>query len=208
MRSVLRRIASTATRVELCTASICSAICSVALAVCTASDLTSDATTAKPRPASPALAASIVALSARRLVCPAMLRIKLTTSPISWTVSVSRVICSFVVCASTTECDATSAAWLIWRPISLIEAINSSAALAAAIIFDDASLEACTAPAVRSEVEPDESDNVTAIDLSAAVLADTVCNTAATFSRNARISVSISTRRRSCSVSAALFLSA
>jgi hypothetical protein len=70
MRLVLRRIASTATRVEFCTASIWLAICSVALAVCTANDLTSDATTAKPRPASPARAASIVALSASKFVCP------------------------------------------------------------------------------------------------------------------------------------------
>jgi hypothetical protein len=37
--------------------------------VCAASALTSDATTAKPRPASPARAASIVAFSAKRLVC-------------------------------------------------------------------------------------------------------------------------------------------
>src|SRR5262245_23968583 len=36
MRSVLRRIASAVTRVELCTASICVAIWSVAFAVCTA----------------------------------------------------------------------------------------------------------------------------------------------------------------------------
>ena len=43
---------------------------SVALAVCTASDFTSEATTEKPRPASPARAASMVALSASRLVCP------------------------------------------------------------------------------------------------------------------------------------------
>jgi hypothetical protein len=38
-----------------------------------ASSLTSPATTAKPRPASPARAASMVALRARRLVRPAML---------------------------------------------------------------------------------------------------------------------------------------
>jgi len=48
------------------------AISSVALAVCPASDLTSEATTAKPLPASPARAASMVALSASRLVCPAI----------------------------------------------------------------------------------------------------------------------------------------
>jgi hypothetical protein len=42
-------------------------ISAVAFAVCAASDFTSEATTAKPRPASPAHAAySIVALSARR----------------------------------------------------------------------------------------------------------------------------------------------
>jgi hypothetical protein len=43
-------------------------ISSVARPVCAASALTSPATTAKPRPASPARAASIVALSARRFV--------------------------------------------------------------------------------------------------------------------------------------------
>ncbi len=68
----MRRIASTAPVVEDCTAEICAAISSVALAVCTASDFTSDATTANPLPDSPARAASIVALSASRLVCPAM----------------------------------------------------------------------------------------------------------------------------------------
>src|SRR5213079_1928524 len=57
------------------------AISSVALAVWLASDLTSEATTAKPRPASPARAASIVALSASRLVWPAIAWIKPTTSP-------------------------------------------------------------------------------------------------------------------------------
>ena len=82
MRPAMLRIASTAVVVEPCTARICAAISSVALAVCTASDFTSEATTAKPRPASPARAASMVALSARRLVCPAMSRMSFTTSPI------------------------------------------------------------------------------------------------------------------------------
>ena len=58
-------------------------ISSVAFAVWLASDLTSEATTAKPRPASPARAASMVALSASRLVCSAIAVISLTTSPIS-----------------------------------------------------------------------------------------------------------------------------
>jgi hypothetical protein len=51
---------------------ICDDISSVALAVWLASDLTSEATTAKPRPASPARAASMVAFSASRLVCSAI----------------------------------------------------------------------------------------------------------------------------------------
>ena len=60
---------------------ICWPISPVALAVCSASALTSEATTAKPRPASPARAASMVALSASRLVWPAMVLISSTTSP-------------------------------------------------------------------------------------------------------------------------------
>jgi hypothetical protein len=51
---------------------ICSAISSVGFAVWPASDFTSAATTAKPLPDSPARAASMVALSAKRLVCPAI----------------------------------------------------------------------------------------------------------------------------------------
>jgi hypothetical protein len=74
------------------------AISSVAFAVWLASSLTSEATTAKPRPASPARAASMVAFSASRLVWAAMVLIRPTTSPIRpadfaspWTVpSVSR----------------------------------------------------------------------------------------------------------------------
>ncbi len=53
----------------------------VALAVCCASVLTSDATTAKPRPAAPARAASMVALSASSEVCEAIASISLTTVP-------------------------------------------------------------------------------------------------------------------------------
>src|SRR4026207_1932821 len=70
MRLAMRLIASTALPVECCMLLICWAVSSVALAVCTASDFTSEATTAKPRPASPARAASMVALSASKLVLP------------------------------------------------------------------------------------------------------------------------------------------
>ena len=78
---VIWRIASTACAVEPWMAPICPEISSVALAVWLASVFTSEATTAKPRPASPARAASIVALSASRLVCSAIARMSLTTSP-------------------------------------------------------------------------------------------------------------------------------
>ncbi|MNF80635.1 hypothetical protein D3C84_628820 [compost metagenome] len=50
---------------------------------------TSSATTAKPRPCSPARAASMAALSARRLVCSAMLRITVSTEPTCWVSSSS-----------------------------------------------------------------------------------------------------------------------
>ncbi len=60
---------------------ICWPISPVAFAVCSASAFTSEATTAKPRPASPARAASMVAFSASRLVWPAMVLISSTTSP-------------------------------------------------------------------------------------------------------------------------------
>ena len=96
MRSAMRRIASTAAPVEACTAAIWPAISSVAFAVCTASDFTSEATTAKPRPASPARAASMVALSASRLVCPATSWISLTTSPIFCAACASPPIWSLV----------------------------------------------------------------------------------------------------------------
>ena len=54
--------------VASCTSRTWPVMSSVALAVWVASDFTSEATTAKPLPASPARAASIVALSASKLV--------------------------------------------------------------------------------------------------------------------------------------------
>ena len=64
-------MAATDSPVAACIAPIWVPISSVAFAVCEASAFTSLATTAKPRPASPARAASIVALSASRVVCSA-----------------------------------------------------------------------------------------------------------------------------------------
>ena len=64
--------AATTSRVSRCTASIMLEICVVASVVRSASLRTSSATTAKPRPCSPARAASMAAFSARRLVWSAM----------------------------------------------------------------------------------------------------------------------------------------
>ena len=92
---------------------------------------TSSATTAKPRPASPAIEAWIEALSARMLVCSAMSLISSMILPISCELSprrlmrllvswmVSRIVfmpsivrrtASPPLCATSTECRATSAA--------------------------------------------------------------------------------------------------
>ncbi len=131
---------------------ICSEISSVAFAVWLASDLTSEATTAKPRPASPARAASMVALSARRLVWAAMVLMRPTTSPIRpadwaspWTVpSVSRAWPT----ARLAMPAACAACWLM----SLIEALSSSEAAATVSTLIEASPEAFSATWTRSLV--------------------------------------------------------
>jgi len=82
-RPAIRSIASTAATVRREFSSILRPISSAASADSLASSLTSPATTAKPLPASPALAASIVALSARRFVWWAIAVIVLTTLAIS-----------------------------------------------------------------------------------------------------------------------------
>ena len=82
IRCPTEAVSSTAPLVASWMAATCSAISSVAREVWLASAFTSEATTAKPRPASPARAASIVALSASRLVCEAISEISPTTEPI------------------------------------------------------------------------------------------------------------------------------
>ena len=101
----------------------------VALAARSASRCTSSATTAKPRPASPAIEAWMEAFSARMLVCSAMSLISSTMLPISCELSPSRLMRLLVswmvsrmafmpsmvrrtasppLCAMSTECRATS----------------------------------------------------------------------------------------------------
>jgi len=80
--SEMKLISRTVTLVACWIAAIWVEICSVARYVWFARVLTSVATTANPRPASPALAASIVALSASKLDCAAILEIKSTIEPI------------------------------------------------------------------------------------------------------------------------------
>jgi len=66
----------------------------VALMVFSASFLTSSATTAKPRPASPARAASMAAFKASRLVWSAMSEITLMMAPMPWA-SLPRAVMSW-----------------------------------------------------------------------------------------------------------------
>src|SRR5260363_27703 len=104
---------------------ICWPISPVAFEVCSASAFTSVATTAKPRPASPARAASIVALSARRLVWPAIVLISSTTSPIRAAALESSLTCSLVRRAWLTASPAIRADSCTWRLISVTAPTSS-----------------------------------------------------------------------------------
>ncbi len=99
-------------------ASILAPMSSVALAVSRASSFTSLATTANPLPASPARAASIVALRASRLVCSAIDVITFTTLPISVLEWPSAFIAALVEPARSTACRAVVAASCALRAMS------------------------------------------------------------------------------------------
>jgi hypothetical protein len=81
MVSLMSLMAATDSSVAAWMPPICRPISPVASTVCSARAFTSDAATAKPRPASPARAAPIVTLSASRFICPAIELINSTTSP-------------------------------------------------------------------------------------------------------------------------------
>ncbi len=110
----------------------------VALAVCSARVFTSAATTAKPLPAAPARAASMVALRASRFVWPAMVEISPTTSPMRETAVFSSSTRAPVRSASPTARRASSAEPLTCRPISCTDEPSSSAAAATVLTFEPA----------------------------------------------------------------------
>ena len=113
-----------------CSSSILRVISSVAFWVWPESALTSLATTAKPRPASPARAASIVALSASRFVCLAMDAIRLMTWPISPDDDFSPSMDRLAALAASVAPLVRSPASRTCRRISLAELANSSVAVA------------------------------------------------------------------------------
>src|SRR6266566_4928106 len=135
-------MAATDSCVAPCMPRMCEDISSVAFAVWLASDLTSEATTAKPLPASPARAASMVALSARRLVCSAIAVISLTTSPISCAARDSFPMRSSVASAWATAASAMRLDSLTWRPIWPTEVDSSSVAVATESMLPEVSSDA------------------------------------------------------------------
>ena len=92
--------------------------------------MTSWATTAKPRPASPARTASMVALSASRLVCLAIAEIRLTTLPISAEEAFSPSTLLPAAAAAWPASSVSVPASRTWRPISSEDFANSSVAVA------------------------------------------------------------------------------
>ena len=108
-----------------------------------ASSLTSLATTANPLPASPARAASMVALRASRLVWPAIEVMTLMTLPISALDSPSWATVVLVLSATVTAAVATLAASAAFLAISLMLAPISSAPVATVCTF----VLTCSAPA-------------------------------------------------------------
>jgi len=129
-------------------ASIRRPMSSVARAVSLASSFTSFATTAKPLPASPARAASMVAFKARRFVCCAMAVIILITLPISADDAPRRDTVSSVVLASATPREATLAAsWAFLAISRMLAPISSTPALMVLMFMLTCSAAAATTPA-------------------------------------------------------------
>ncbi len=120
--------------VPFCSAATSPSISSVDFCVRCASPRTSSATTANPRPASPARAASMAALSASRLVCSATARITVITLPI-----LSLSLCSALI--ASVERTTASAMRSIWLTTSSTTRSPSRASLSASV----AARAACSA---------------------------------------------------------------
>jgi len=167
---------------------------SVARAVCDASDFTSCATTAKPRPASPARAASIVAFSASRLVCPAMSRISprmlsidLACSDKAWLIPTASPACTLARLAI------SAAASTSVRASSIARISPADVCAASRIATADCSAAAATSDALPStpRAEADDCDACRRSEPPSWLALSTV---AAIFSRNSSASRSRSAR--------------
>ena len=155
----MERMASTESPVDDWIAWMRPAMSSVALPVWAARSFTSAATTAKPRPASPARAASMVALRARRLVCSEISRIRETTSPI-FSAALARPTTLMSVCFASSEAAVTrSLVRCTWWPISAIDEVISVLAAAIICTFSAEWLEASLTERARSDVAVDRSFN-------------------------------------------------
>ena len=135
-------MAATDSWVAVCMPAIWVPISSVALAVWAASALTSWATTAKPLPASPARAASMVALRASRLVCSAIAVMSLMTLPIRPAAFDNSPMRASVFSACFTACWAMLLDSCTCRLISPTDEVISSVAEATDWTLEDASSEA------------------------------------------------------------------
>ena len=138
---------ATASWVSSCMALIMDVISSVDWAVWWASSLTSPATTAKPFPASPALAASMVAFSARRLVCSAIWLMTFMMSPIFSDAWLSFAMTSLAPCAFSWAWVVTDAVSAMLWAMSCVAVESSSTAWATPLRFSVAWLAAAATSA-------------------------------------------------------------
>ncbi|MEY9924456.1 hypothetical protein ABIF99_010771 [Bradyrhizobium japonicum] len=133
-------------------ASIFLVISSVAPWVCTASAFTSVATTAKPLPAAPARAASMVELSASSVVCRAIWAIRLTTLPMAAEDSRRRSTLARASCAAALASSASLPASRTCAPMPCADWVNLSAAWAKVEAVDCAALVRPVRASVRSRI--------------------------------------------------------
>ena len=189
---------STAAVVSPWTAAIWARISSVALAVCVASVFTSLATTAKPRPDSPARAASMVAFSASRLVWLAIWLISDTTSPIFCAAAARLCTRLFDCWPSFAALPTTLEACVSRRPISSIDDDNSSAAAATVWTLSEACADAVETVSVCCR----DCSTMADIDCAVACISVAAADTRSTTPRTLASKLSASAakaRRFSCS---------